>query len=158
MYLKSVSLILVTLFSISSFAGEKEVIVARTKIGFRTKIDSYIRGNKLNRVYALVATKKDRRGINGCSIHRGTMSTKKCRVTTEKVRIHELSINSNNEIIFSKDGSNVVCGYVKETWLGRRTILNNNCALVDVEEVIEEDDGVDIYDVKYNITKFIVKE
>lgn len=158
MLFKSVFFILVTLFSISSFAGEKEIIVAKTKVGFRTKVDSYIRSNRLNRVYVLAATKKDRRGINGCSVHRGTMSTKRCRVTTEKIRVHELSINNSNEIIFNKDGSNVVCGYIKETWLGRRTILNNNCELTDVEEVVEEDDGVNVYKVKYNITKFVVRE
>lgn len=158
MILKTALLTIITLFSISTFAGEKDVVVAKTKVGFRTKVDSYLRINKINRFYALVATKKDRRGVNGCSIHRGTMSTKRCRVTTEKARIHELSVNDRSEIIFTKDDINITCGQMKDTWLGRKIVLNNNCKLVDEIETVVEDDGVDIYNVRYNITKFVAKE
>lgn len=155
---KSLIIVIALAFSSVSLASEAEELISKTKIGFRTKVDSYLRINKLNRLYALVATKKDRRGINGCAIHRGTMSTRRCRVLSEKVRIQSLSVNQNNDIIFDNGTLNVNCGYIKDTWLGDKIVLNDNCELVDYEEVVEEDDGLDIRKVKYAIIKFVVKE
>lgn len=141
-----------------TFAGEAEELISKTRIGFRTKVDSYLRVNKLNRPYALVATKKDRRGINGCAIHRGTMSTRRCRVLSEKIRVKSLSVDEGNNLIFNNGNLEVNCGYLKDTWLGNRVVLNDKCRLVDYEEVVQEDDGLDIRKVKYAITKFVVTE
>jgi len=155
---KLLILIIALTFSSVSLAGETEEFISKTRIGFRTKVDSYLRINKLNRLYALVATKKDRRGVNGCVIHRGTMSTRRCRVLSERIRIKSLSVSKNGDIIFNNGTLNVNCGYIKDTWLGDKIVLSDNCKLVDYEEVVEEDDGLDIGKVKYAITKFLVQE
>lgn len=146
------------LSSTSLLAAESEEIISKTPLHFRSKVDSYLRINKLDRFYALIATKRDRRGQGGCSIHRGTMSSKRCRVTTEKVRIPNLEINEKNEAIYDNGVIRVECGYLKDTWLGRKIKFNNKCKLVDYEVIVEEDDGIDINRVKYSVTKFFVSE
>lgn len=151
-------LIVALAFSAASFASESEELVSKTKMGFRTKVDSYLKINKQDRLYALIATKKSRRGGNGCATHQRINSTRKCRVLSERIRIKSLSVSQNNDIIFNNGTRNVNCGYIKDTWLGDKIVLNENCKLVSYEEVIEEDDGLDIRKVKYAVTKFLVKE
>jgi hypothetical protein len=79
-------------------------------------------------------------------------------VLTEKVRILPLLLNVDNKIVFIDGDTDIKCGYLKDTWLGRKIKLDSNCRIFDYEEIIEEDDGVEFRKIKYAITKFSVSE
>jgi len=144
--------------TLSVFATESELI-SKIKLKPRTSVRSFLRINKADKIYALVTTRKSKRGFRGCAAYRGTMTTKKCRVTSERIVIPNLSLNNADEVIYDNGALNINCGYVKDKWLfGRKIVLNDNCNLVDLEKVIEEDDGSEIKNIKYALTKFTVSE
>jgi hypothetical protein len=143
--MKALSTIIFLVFSSSIFASGSTEIIARTKTSFRSHVDSFVRVNKDDNVYALIAKKTERRGFNGCRMHRGTISTRKCRVTTTRIKIPNLIVNGSD---LTYDNGEVVinCGYIKDSWLGRKVKLSSNCKLSNLK------------DSNYTITKFTVTE
>tara|TARA_R110002072_G_scaffold64203_2_gene159177 strand:- start:16555 stop:16992 length:438 start_codon:yes stop_codon:yes gene_type:complete len=143
--MKTLCSIILLIFSSSIFASESTEVIAKTKTSFRSHVDSFVRINKNNDVYALIAKKTERRGLNGCRMHRGTISTRKCRVTTISVKIPNLTINGSD---LTYDNGEVItnCGYIKDTWLGQKVKLSKNCKLKNLK-----DSG-------FTTTQFTVKE
>jgi hypothetical protein len=45
--------------SFASFGSESEIFISKIKLNLRTKVDSHLRVNKLNRFYATIAIKRD---------------------------------------------------------------------------------------------------
>lgn len=137
--------VILTMVSLNLFASESSEFIARTKTNFRTHVDSFVRVNKNDEVYALIAKKTERRGLNGCRMHRGTISTRRCRVTTISIVIPNLSANGN-ELTYDNGALVTSCGYIKDSWLGRKVKLSDNCKLSNSK------------DENYTITRFEVTD
>lgn len=143
--MRFISTIIFLVFSSSILASESTEIIAKTKTSFRTHVDSFVRINKNDNLYALIAKKTERRGFGSCRMHRGTTSTRKCRVTTTRVKIPNLLLNGSD---LTYDNGEIVtnCGYIKGSWLGRKVKLSSNCELTNLK------------DSNYTITKFTATE
>lgn len=128
------NLLLVSLiFSTSIIAGEAVEEIARTRTNFRSHVDSFLRIDKNDNLKVIIAKKTERRGLNGCRLHRGTISTKKCRVSKKTVTVPQLSLQGA-DIVYDNGQLVVTCGFVKNTWLGRKIKLNEKCAFSNVKK------------------------
>lgn len=143
--MKKIAIILSLIFSTTIIAGEAVEEIAVTKTNFRSHVDSFLRLNKNEKLVAIVAKKTERRGMNGCRMHRGTISTKKCRVSKNTVVVPNLSLQGS-DIVYDNGQLVVTCGFVKDTWLGRKIKLNEKCAFSNVKK-----NG-------YTVTRFNVEE
>jgi len=135
-----------------------EEILAKINLGYHGSINSEIKINNHNRFYALVSIKKPRAGrVSGC-ISKNFSSTRNCRVKSQKFRIHNLKLTSENKIIFEKGKVKIDCGIISNDFFGSSIKLNEKCKLLRVNKTIKEDDGLDIKKVEYTFVKFITKE
>lgn len=142
--MKIILIALMTL-SLGVFANSSTEFIANTKTSFRSHVDSFVRINKNDNLYVLVAKKTERRGLNGCRMHRGTISTRKCRVSTTRVTIPNLSLEGS-DIVYDNGAMTVNCGYVKDTWLGQKVKMSKNCKLENLKNS------------GYTTTQFVVSE
>lgn len=110
-------------------AFAKEVVISKIKLNSGNKVEASLKLNDLNTPYAEIAIKTDRKGSGGCLGKSSTLSTNRCRVTIERVIIEGLTINDKNEIIYSYDKDQFVCGNVLQSPFGSKAILNQSCSL-----------------------------
>ncbi|MFT6068091.1 MAG: hypothetical protein ACJAT2_002338 [Bacteriovoracaceae bacterium] len=143
--MKKYLLMLSLLFTTNVFASEAFEEIAITRTNFRSHVDSFLRFNKKDDLFAIVAKKTERRGLNGCRMHRGTISTKKCRVSKKTVNIPNLTLQGS-DIVYDNGQLVVTCGFVKDTWLGRKIKLNGKCKFSNIKK-----NG-------YTVTQFNVEE
>lgn len=131
--MKKITIILSLIFSTTIIAGEAVEEIAVTKTNFRSHVDSFLRLDKNEKLVAIVAKKTERRGMNGCRMHRGTISTKKCRVSKNTELVPNLSLQGS-DIVYDNGQLVVTCGFVKDTWLGRKVKLNEKCTFSNVKK------------------------
>jgi len=143
--MKKYLLILSLLFTTNVFAGGALEELAITKTNFRSHVDSFLRLQKKDDLVAIIAKKTERRGFNGCRMHRGTISTKKCKVSKNTVKVPNLSLHGS-DIVYDNGKLVVTCGFVKKSWIGRRVKLNGKCTFSNEKEN------------DFTVTRFNVKE
>ncbi|MCO4794757.1 MAG: hypothetical protein KC493_13645 [Bacteriovoracaceae bacterium] len=143
--MKYLTIVILVLISFSVSAYDSIEFIAKTKTNFRSHVDSFVKINKNDELFALVAKKTERRGFNGCRMHRGTTSTRRCRVTTTKFSIPNLTLKGN-DIVYDNGATAIHCGVIKDYWYGRKVKLSDNCNVIN--RAISG----------YTITEFLVTE